>query len=110
MNTQQLRMVLLAAGLALGAGAAMAGGPVEKACNRSGRDAANRSLCRCIQDVADMTLRDRDQRRAAKLFGDPDLAHKTWISKSGADDAFWDRYQVFSDQAQAFCAPAEPQF
>jgi hypothetical protein len=108
MITKQVWAVLLTVGLTLVAQASTAG-PVETACNRSGRDAANRSLCRCIQAVADETLKGSDQRRAAKLFGDPELAHKTWISKTRSNDAFWDRYQVFSEQAQAFCAPSQVQ-
>jgi len=102
MITQRAQAILLVAGLAVLGGSAGAG-PIETACNRSGREAANRSLCRCIQNVADQTLKGHDQRRAAKLFGNPELAHKTWISKSRADDTFWDRYEAFSNQAQSFC-------
>jgi hypothetical protein len=79
-------------------------GPIETACLRSGRDAANRALCGCIQQAADMTLRGSDQRRAAKFFRDPDLAHKTWVSQSASDDAFWDRYKEFGAAAEAYCA------
>ena len=79
-------------------------GPIENACNRSERKAANRQLCACIQQVADMTLRGADQRRAASFFKDPEKAHKVWMSKSNADDAFWKRYKAFSAQAQAYCA------
>lgn len=50
-----------------------------------------------------MTLRGSDQRRAAKFFRDPDLAHKTWISQKAADDAFWDRYKEFGATAEAYC-------
>jgi hypothetical protein len=102
MITPWAQAITLAAGFALMAGAATAG-PIENACNRSDRDAASRSLCNCIQAVADQTLRNSDQRRAAKFFNNPELAHKTWMSKSKSDDAFWDRYQVFADQAAAFC-------
>lgn len=83
---------------------AAAAGPIESACLRSDRDAASRSLCSCIQDVADMTLRGADQRRAAKFFRDPDLAHEVWISKRDSDDAFWDRYKQFGEMAEAYCA------
>lgn len=84
--------------------AAAAGGPIQSACLKSGRDAANRALCSCIQDVADQTLRGSDQRRAAKFFRDPDLAHEVWVSKRDADDAFWDRYKQFGELAEAYCA------
>lgn len=79
-------------------------GPIEKACNKSTRDAANRSVCACIQQIADQTLGGADQRRAAKLFNDPDKAHDIWLSQSRADDAFWDRYKVFGSQAETYCA------
>jgi hypothetical protein len=78
-------------------------GPIESACLRSGRDAASRSMCGCIQQVADMTLRGADQRRAAKFFRDPDLAHEVWISQRPADDAFWDRYKEFGAMAETYC-------
>lgn len=79
-------------------------GAIENACNRSDRKESNRQLCGCIQQVADQTLRGADQRRAASFFKDPEKAHKVWMSKSNADDAFWERYKAFSAQAQAYCA------
>lgn len=81
-----------------------AAGPIESACLRSDRKAANRALCDCIQQVADQTLRSSDQRRAATFFKDPDKAHKVWMSKNNSDDAFWDRYKAFGAQAEAYCA------
>jgi len=79
-------------------------GPIERACLRSDRDAANRTVCACIQQVADMTLRGGDQRRAAKFFADPEKAHETWMSKRESDDAFWERYKNFGATAEAYCA------
>jgi hypothetical protein len=79
-------------------------GQIERACLRSDRDAANRALCSCIQQVADMTLRGGDQRRAAAFFRDPDRAHETWMSKRDSDDAFWERYKNFGATAEAYCA------
>jgi hypothetical protein len=84
-------------------GAAFAG-PIESACNRSDRDAANRALCNCIGQVADFTLLPADERRVATFFKDPDKAQKTKMSESRADDAFWERYKAFSETAQAYCA------
>ncbi len=80
-----------------------AAGPVDKACNQSDRKAANRSVCSCIQQVADMTLSGSDQRRAASFFKDPERAQSVKMSKRDADDAFWDRYKAFSQQAEAYC-------
>jgi hypothetical protein len=79
-------------------------GPIERACLRSDRDAANRAICSCIQEVADMTLRGGDQRRAARFFSDPDRAHETWLSQRESDDAFWERYKNFGATAEAYCA------
>ena len=58
-------------------------GPIESACLKSDRKVANRALCGCIQQVADMTLKGGDQRQAAKFFRDPDQAQKVRMSKSG---------------------------
>lgn len=79
-------------------------GPIETACNRSDRQAANRALCSCIGQVADQTLRNGDQKRAASFFKDPDRAQQVKMSKRDADDAFWDRYKVFGEQAELYCA------
>lgn len=81
-----------------------AAGPIERACLSSGRDAVNRSVCSCIQQVADMTLRGNDQRKAAVFFRDPDKAQDTFLSKRNADDAFWERYKNFGATAEAYCA------
>lgn len=78
-------------------------GPIERACMSSDRG-GNRSLCGCIQNVADSTLSGGDQRRAAKFFKDPERAHQTWVSQSASDDAFWDRYKNFGETAEASCA------
>lgn len=103
MMTISLRAAFSAAFFVAMAGAAAAG-PIESACNRSDRDAANRALCDCIQQVADFTLRSTDQRRVAGFFKDPEKAQDVKMSKRGADDAFWDRYKAFSEQAEAYCA------
>ena len=83
---------------------AAAAGPIEKACNRSDRSAANRGVCACIQQVADMTLSRADQRRAAKFFADADEAQQVRMSKSDSDNAFWARYKNFATTAEAYCA------
>ena len=90
-------------GLVWMAGAAMAG-PIESACLQSNRSAANRSLCTCIQQVADITLGGGDQRLAATFFKDPERAQKVHMSQSSRDDAFWTRYVTFGQQAQMACA------
>ncbi|WP_050522957.1 hypothetical protein [Pseudorhodobacter wandonensis] len=78
-------------------------GPIENACNRSDRKGATRSLCGCIQQVADMTLKGGDQRKAARFFTDPEQAQKVRMSKSDSDNAFWARYKNFGETAAVYC-------
>jgi hypothetical protein len=80
-------------------------GPIEKACLNSGRDAADRRICACIQGVADQMLEGSDQRRAAKFFSNPELAAKTMLSDSARDDAFWERWERFGETATIYCSP-----
>lgn len=103
MKKPMLALALMALALPLSATLAAAG-PIESACLRSDRKAANRATCGCIQQVADMTLRGADQRRAAKFFADPDEAQETRVSKSDRDNEFWARYKAFGAQAEAYCA------
>ncbi len=100
-----MRIILLAAGIAVIAGAANAG-VVERACLASDRSSANRALCGCIQDVADRTLTWSDQRLAAKFFKDPQKAQEVRMSKSDQSNAFWEKYKNFGATAQAFCSVA----
>ena len=85
------------------AGLALAG-PIERACLQSDRKGASRSVCACIQQAADATLRRTDQRKAAGFFKDPNRAQKVRMSKSDADNDFWARYKRFGQQAEAQCA------
>jgi hypothetical protein len=90
------------------ASAALAG-PIERACNKSDRKAANRAVCDCIQQAADSTLSNGDQRRAVGFFKNPEKAHRVWMSKTKADDAFWDRYKAFGAQAETLCGAPAPE-
>lgn len=80
-----------------------AAGPIENACNRSGRAAATRSLCRCIDHVARQTLTRSEQRRASRFFSNPDEAQSVRMSRSPADREFWARYRAFGAAAEQFC-------
>ncbi len=79
-------------------------GPIESACMASGRQAANRQLCRCIQQAADATLSRGDQRQAAAFFRDPHKSQEIRASRSSNDSAFWQRYSRFGSTAEANCA------
>lgn len=98
-----LSVALVAVSVPLSAPVALAG-PIERACLNSDRRAANRQVCGCIQQVADMTLRGADQRKAARFFADPDAAQAVRMSKSDRDNAFWDRYKAFGAAAETYCA------
>lgn len=78
-------------------------GPMEKACNRSDRAASNRSLCNCIQQVADFKLSGKDQRLAATFFKDPAKAQEIRQSDRRSHEAFWLRYKEFASVAEASC-------
>lgn len=96
------RLMIAAAAVVLTAPLAVAG-PISSACMRSDR-AQGRTLCGCIQQVADQTLSRADQRRAARFFSDADAAQNVRMSKSDSDNAFWGRYKNFAATAEAYCS------
>ena len=102
MNRYTAKAALAAASVFCMASFATAG-PIEEACLKSAREAANRALCSCIQQVADITLQNSDQSLVASFFKDPDKAEKLRMSQTKRDDAFWERYTTFGDQAQLSC-------
>ena len=79
-------------------------GAIERACNASDRKASNRALCGCIQQAADMTLKNSDQRRAAKFFKDPHKAQETRQADGSSNEAFWKRYKNFGSTATQHCS------
>ncbi|MEZ5686973.1 MAG: hypothetical protein R3D78_14315 [Paracoccaceae bacterium] len=98
---------ILTAVLCLGASlAAVSGahaGAIDRACEKAGRS-ADRALCGCIQQVADMTLSGADQRRAAEFFKEPDKAQQVRQSDRASDESFWRRYKEFAAAAEGLCA------
>ena len=86
-----------------GSGARGVSGDIGRACMSGGREAANSSLCSCIQTAANQSLNAADQRRAADFFGDPQEAEDARSSDTTRDDAFWARYRTFVDRARAQC-------
>lgn len=97
-----MRTILLTIALLTLPSAALAG-PIERACLQSDRSAATRSLCGCIQSVANATLNSRDQRRGARFFADPELAQKVRRSDTRRDDAFWAEWTDFAAAATRTC-------
>ncbi|OSP55689.1 hypothetical protein BV911_06160 [Pseudoruegeria sp. SK021] len=101
------RHILLIAGAILAfpiltAGAVHAG-KIENACVDSGRRGATRSVCTCIQSVANRTLTNRDQRIAASFFKDPHRAQEVRQSDRSTDESFWKRYKAFGSVASQSC-------
>lgn len=84
----------------------LSSGPINTACLNSDRRARSRSLCGCIQSVADASLTGSDQRKAARFFKDPQKAHDVWMSQRPSDDAFWDRYKAFAARSERSCRGA----
>jgi len=78
-------------------------GVIESACLKSDRKAANRALCGCIQDAADLTLDRRDQKMAATFFRDPHKAQEIRQSDNRSHEAFWKRYKQFGSTAETYC-------
>ena len=74
-----------------------------RACIKSDRH-ASRSLCSCIQQVADVKLSRKDQKLAAKFFEDPHLAQETRQSGNSAKERFWLRYKAWGQTAEQYCS------
>ena len=98
------KMTFLVAFAALAAcGGPRVSGTVGEACIAADRRAASAALCSCVQQVADQRLSDRDQSRAAAFFENPQLAQDTRQSDRFTDEAFWERYKLFTAAARQQC-------
>lgn len=78
-------------------------GPISNACIQSDRKAATRSMCRCLQSVANSELSKSDQRLAASFFKDPHRSQKIRQSDRRSHEKFWLRYKEFGQTAAAVC-------
>ena len=76
---------------------------IERACLSSDRGAGQRGLCGCIQDAANRTLSEKDQKLAASFFKEPDKAQRIRQSDSRSHERFWDRYKNFTQTAVTYC-------
>jgi hypothetical protein len=99
-----MKYLMLAALAAASFAGPVSAGQIQRACLQSDRAQGNRALCGCIQQAADLTLSNRDQSRAAKLFRDPDKAQELRQSGRRGDEEFWLRYRSFGETAEAFCS------
>ena len=98
-----MRYISLLAGALLALALPASADPIERACLKSDRP-ASRALCGCIQDVADLTLTNRDQRLASSFFSDPQKAQDIRMSDRRSHEAFWDRYKAFGETAETYCS------
>lgn len=80
-----------------------ANGPINKACMASDRKARSRSLCGCIQAVADKTLSNAQQSMAVSFYSDPHKAQVIRQSDRPAHEKFWEDYRNYGDTAQRIC-------
>lgn len=92
--------------LTMTASSSMAGNVIRNACLKAGRSSATYQLCGCIQQVADIRLKAKDQRLAASFFKDPHKAQEIRQSDKHAHEVFWTRYKAFGAAAEEACDPA----
>lgn len=77
---------------------------IERACMGSDRQARSRSLCRCIQQVADFSLSRSEQKKGAKFFKKPQLAQDTRQSDRRSNEVFWKKWKAFGASAATYCS------
>lgn len=90
--------------LALLGGTPASAGLIEQACLNSDRAEGTGALCTCIQEAADRTLNERDQRLAATFFEEPDRAQTIRQSSRRSHEIFWERYVSFGEIAEVYCS------
>ncbi len=78
-------------------------GTISRACQKSDRSGATRSMCRCIQQVANQNLSRNDQKLAASFFEDPHKAQQIRQSSSRSHEKFWLRYKDFGSVVSSSC-------
>jgi len=87
-----------------GSAVQLASGPISQACIRSGRDAATRRLCGCVQGAANRHLSAADQRLSAGFYANPQKAQDVRQSDNRSNEAFWDRYTSYVEDARRYCS------
>jgi hypothetical protein len=80
-----------------------ASGPIATACQSAGRNQASRSLCGCVQAVANRSLSRSEQARGAAFFRDPQKAQDTRQSNNPASERFWRKWKAYGDDAALVC-------
>jgi len=98
-------LVIAFALLSFSASSAPASDLIRKACLKSGRPDATAGLCMCIQRVANVRLKRRDQRLAASFFRTPNKAQVIRQSDRAKNEVFWLRYKAWALAAEESCSP-----
>ncbi|WIY23525.1 hypothetical protein [Parasedimentitalea psychrophila] len=77
---------------------------IERACRQSDRTAASRSVCGCIQQVANASLTRSERKKVAGWFDDPHQAQVVRQSSRSGDERLWLRYKAFGERAARTCS------
>ncbi|WP_432450472.1 hypothetical protein [Aliiroseovarius marinus] len=100
---KRLLFVVTVSSMTLSALPAWSGGTIERACLRADRPNATRSLCSCIQKVANATLTGSERSKVAKFFKDPHKSQSTRQSDRRSDEKFWKKYKQFGAHVSKYC-------
>ncbi|WP_435139065.1 hypothetical protein [Pseudopelagicola sp. nBUS_19] len=98
-----LAALIAAVSLSLSAGFADAD-ELLRACNGSDRQAATKSMCNCIQMVANKSLNNSEQKLAASFFEQPHKAQEIRQSDRSNHETFWLRYKEFGTAVEDSCS------
>lgn len=80
-------------------------GPIYSACQSSGRRAATRERCGCVQWVANQELSPADQRRGAGYFDNQHGLQEVRQSSEriSSNGAFWEAWKSYGESATRQC-------
>lgn len=80
-------------------------GPIYTACQSSGRKAASRARCGCVQWVANQELSAEQQRRGAGYFNNQHALQEVRQSSERvrSNGAFWEAWKTYGAQASRQC-------
>ncbi|MGC0224840.1 hypothetical protein [Pseudooceanicola nitratireducens] len=100
-----MRIILTAASAALILSSIPAqAGPITRACMASDSKNSNSAVCGCIQQAANLTLDQSDQKLAAQIFRKPQMAQDIRMSSNARHEQFWLRYKAFGAVASETCS------
>lgn len=78
-------------------------GVMTRACLKSDRSGATRSMCSCIQKTANKNLSRSDQKLAATFIKEPHKAQEIRQSDRRSHEIFWKRYKTFGSAVSESC-------